>query len=777
MLQAYATQHYLDIVGIPNETINISALLDFKKGKKKYYKRQLFNFKFYRAKLGMIKLLLRKRVSKKLKNKFQQRDRAFSEFERMHFRLTPAMQTYQQLNEYCGRWAQNVLVGSDQLWLPVNVVADYYTLNFVPSHINKVAYATSFGVAKIPKNLKSKYHDFLSRVDHISVREESGRKLVNELAGRDCSVVCDPTMLLERNEWDSLTQQNPSITGKYIFCYFLGKEKSHRKFAEELKRRTGYKIVSINHCDEYVKYSDRFADEAPFNVGPSEWLNMIRHAEYVCTDSFHGTVFSLIYNKTFFSFRRFKKNSTFSTNSRLDTLLGQVGLINRILCGTESGEQVDRLLQEKIDFELVNQRLQNYRDTSKRFLREALSTESDPYVSPYITIENKIDCCGCSACANSCPANCIAMEEDAEGFRYPVVDETKCLKCGLCKRVCPITNRVKECRIDQSAYLVRHKNEQVLRESTSGGVFTALAQVVIENGGVVFGAALNEQLDVQHIFVQTEEDLYKFRNSKYVQSTIGDCFQQAKEFLDSGRQVLFSGTPCQIEGVKRFLRKDYENLFTVDVVCRACPSPLIWRKYRAFRSQDGHLTGAKFRDKADYGYDYSQISLTDGEKRQHYGVESDPYLRAFFTNLSDRPSCYACAFKKRYRVSDITIWDCFDVYRFDKKLADNKGVTRVLVHSSKGDALLHKAEKNCQIKKIDAESAVAGVREMVRSVPTNANREQFFADANAMDGGALFSKWFPDTFKIKMERFIRRTTEKLGIYASVKRFAKKILRK
>lgn len=394
-----------------------------------------------------------------------------------------------------------------------------------------------------------------------------------------------------------------------------------------------------------------------------------------------------------------------------------------------------------------------------------------------INITDKVNCCGCSACANACPKNCITMTEDSEGFLYPVVDRALCINCGLCERVCPIINVQTEISKPQTAYLIQNSNEQVLKESTSGGAFTAFAQTVIENGGVVFGAALDDKLEVRHICVDRGEDLYKFRNSKYVQSVLGDCFKQAKTFLDSGRQVLFSGTPCQIEGLKSFLRKDYDNLYTVDVVCRACPSPMIWRKYKDFRSDNNEFTGAKFRDKADYGYDYSQISLTDGKKRQHYGVESDPYLRAFFNEFSDRPSCYSCAFKKRYRVSDVTIWDCFDVYKFDKGFDDNRGVTRALVHSSKGEYLIEQAKNRCKVKQIDAEKAVDGVREMVKSVPLNPNRTQFFADAAVMDSTGFFKKWFPDTFKVKAERFIRRTTEKLGIYAPVKRLAKKILRK
>lgn len=372
MLQAFATQTFLDANCIPNETFNISVLSDFSKGKRKYYKTQLFHLSFYKAKMGMIKLLVRKRISKKLKRNFQLRDKAFQEFQDKYFYLTKAFRSYGELHDFCKENADNVVVGSDQLWLPVNVVADYYTLNFVPDEVNKIAYATSFGVSSVPKNLREKYKNFLQRLNHISVREESGKKLVEDLTSSKCSVVCDPTLLLTKTEWEKIIDEKPIIEEKYIFCYFLGKAKEHRKFAERLKSLTGCKIISINHCDEYVKYSENFADETPYRVGPAEWLNMVAHAEYVCTDSFHGSVFSLIFNKMFFPFRRFTKKTAFSTNSRLDTLMNVAGLNGRIFSGEETGKEISELIEQKIDYIKVNQALDEYRKKSATFLVGAL---------------------------------------------------------------------------------------------------------------------------------------------------------------------------------------------------------------------------------------------------------------------------------------------------------------------------------------------------------------------------------------------------------------------
>lgn len=371
MLQAYATQQVLDNMGIENETINIDENVDFANGKKKYYMTQITNFTFIKSKLGMIKLKFDKKLKKDLGKNISIRDKKYKEFEQK-FRLTAPYKTYNELTEKCKDYS-SVLVGSDQLWLPVNVVADYYTLNWVPDDVNKISLATSFGVSTVPDKYKDSYKKFLNRIDNLSVRESAGVKLVSELSDKEATLVCDPTLLLTKQEWMEIQQEERIIKDKYILCYFLGNNIEHRKFAERLKEKTGYKIVSLNHADEYVKYSDIFADETPYDIGPSEWINLIRNAEYVCTDSFHGTVFSLINNTKFFTFERYSnKNSKVSTNSRIYSLLEIVNLKERILSGTEN---VDDVLKYNIDFDKVNTKLADFRNESKAFLEKALNKE------------------------------------------------------------------------------------------------------------------------------------------------------------------------------------------------------------------------------------------------------------------------------------------------------------------------------------------------------------------------------------------------------------------
>lgn len=242
--------------------------------------------------------------------------------------------------------------------------------------------------------------------------------------------------------------------------------------------------------------------------------------------------------------------------------------------------------------------------------------------------------------------------------------------------------------------------------------------------------------------------------------------------MNQGKLVCFSGTPCQIEGLKNYLKQDYENLITVDVVCRAVPSPLIFRKYVEYQEKKlaDHIKMVRFRDK-HYGYKYSTMNvITDKNKgNYHQGVESDPWLRAFFSNICDRPSCYECPFKKRYRVSDFTIWDCFSVYDFDKKLDDDKGTTRVLCHTKNAESMMQEVMKLAKCEEVPADKLVAGVKEMFESVPMNPKRTVFLADAAKMSGKELFEKYYPVTNEVKVKTAIRKALLVTGIYGMAKK--------
>ena len=391
-----------------------------------------------------------------------------------------------------------------------------------------------------------------------------------------------------------------------------------------------------------------------------------------------------------------------------------------------------------------------------------------------IHIEDKKECCGCWACYNACPKHCIGMKEDEEGFRYPVVDASLCIDCGLCEKVCPVIHADKaDTPHAQQGFLAQHKDEDIRKESTSGGAFTAIASWIIRQGGIVYGAGYRKgTFTVVHQGVEKEKDLAIFRNSKYVQSLIGDTFKQASDQLKAGRWVCFSGTPCQIEGFRNFLRgREYEKLVCVDLVCHGIPSPRILTRYIEAQQTliGGEFTNVLFRDK-HYGYHYSSFSIYNKEKGKDYhkGVDSNAYLRAFFNNLSDRPSCYDCRFKKRYRRSDLTLWDCFPIEKFTKQM-DGKGTTRVLVQSEKGEMIMDAIGNELRTVRVEPDKLVSDVREMFHSVPMNPQRGQFFKDCNVLPPADFFRKWFPITWKVRLNAFVRLTCHRLGIYTFAKR--------
>ena len=392
-------------------------------------------------------------------------------------------------------------------------------------------------------------------------------------------------------------------------------------------------------------------------------------------------------------------------------------------------------------------------------------------------LDDSRSCCGCSACYNVCPKNCITMKENREGFLYPEIG-SECVECGMCKKVCPVINSVPEIEKDQFSYAVQNKNKEILQQSTSGGAFTAIAEYIIEKEhGIVFGAAFDDSLTVSHIRVENKSELSKFRNSKYVQSNIGTSFKEAKYFLDEGRTVCFSGTPCQIEGLKCYLQHDYDNLITVDVVCHSVPSPMIFRKYLEMQSAAANvqIKEVRFRDKY-FGYKYSTMTLSDenGVSFYHNGIDTDPYLRAFFSNICARSSCYRCQFKKRFRVSDITIWDCFEADKIFPECDNDLGVTKMLIHTSKGKRIFDNISDKLDHAAVSAEDLLRNSKEMFESVASNPLREKFFDDAVNMPGKQLFAKYFPISASTRFEKTVRLMANKLGIYKYVRNFYKKL---
>lgn len=380
MLQAYATQMALDRLGRDNETIRIDGLnREIRRKKMLYFAKAALTSDILLSKAGMAVSRIRRRIPG---NEYAQvigaRREAFQAFTDRFIRLSKTYSSRRELREACEENYDAVLVGSDQLWLPANIAADYYTLRFVPDEINTIAYSTSFGQADLPRGSRKAAAAFLSRIRHIGVRERSGQQLVRRLCGRKVPVVLDPTLLFTGREWNTVQEEAPVAEGSYIFCYFLGSNAKHRRFASRLSEVTGCRIVALPHLDEYVRSDCGYADETPREIGPSEFLNLIRHAAWVCTDSYHCTGFSILYERNFFTFRRYSRKTLQSTNSRLDTLLEQCGLSDRLLTG---GEDPSDWLAPVSGYEKVHSGLEKLRRYSWNYLVRALEDQTDTDLS------------------------------------------------------------------------------------------------------------------------------------------------------------------------------------------------------------------------------------------------------------------------------------------------------------------------------------------------------------------------------------------------------------
>ena len=388
-----------------------------------------------------------------------------------------------------------------------------------------------------------------------------------------------------------------------------------------------------------------------------------------------------------------------------------------------------------------------------------------------IKIVDKTKCCGCGACEQICPKKCITMCQDTEGFLYPKVNENICVDCGRCNHVCPVLNKRKNDSL-LNAFAFNLNDRQARYASASGGFFTAVATWIIRAGGIAFGVAYDKNMCAVTTYTESEDEIYKFRNSKYVQSRIGNSYQQAKDFLKKGRLVLFSGTPCQIQGLLNFLGKQYDNLWTMDLVCHGVPSPKVFEKYKKYIEQrfGGHLTNYIFRTKRK-GYNgkgYNCANVTLDTKSLIKTEEQNTYCRfmtkAFFAEICSRPICHQCYFKDKERASDFTVFDCWSVKKLAPQLADDLGTSLLVVNSQHGTKILEKMAEYCQMVPVDLDKAILldGLV-MLHSVPAHPRRHDFFADLDSLSVEQLTDKYLIPRGLSKLKVIIRNVLDRLGV--------------
>ena len=367
-----------------------------------------------------------------------------------------------------------------------------------------------------------------------------------------------------------------------------------------------------------------------------------------------------------------------------------------------------------------------------------------------INISDKKMCCGCSACLSACSQNAIKFKKDEFGFNYPEVDESKCINCGMCELVCPIINGKSESNDKIDAFACYNNNNEERKKSSSGGIFILLAKEIIKKNGVVFGATFDDSFNVVHSYTDNEKNLEQFMGSKYTQSDINNSYVKVREFLTNGRKVLFTGTPCQIEGLISYLGKQYKDLYTQDIICHGVPAPKVWKKYIDYQEKKykQNIKSVSFRNK-DHGWSLFRMKLSFDKKTYSKDFSEDPFMKAFLKNMCLRDSCYNCSFKKRYRESDITLADYWGIEKVDKKMFDDRGISLVVVNSSKGMELFNSIKDKMTFKETNLDEAIIYNSSFIKPVDKPQKRDDFLKEIDEMNFNRLVKKYIKKPFIIK----------------------------
>lgn len=370
---------------------------------------------------------------------------------------------------------------------------------------------------------------------------------------------------------------------------------------------------------------------------------------------------------------------------------------------------------------------------------------------------NRADCTGCYSCWNSCPKQAITMVEDVEGFRYPQINKDLCVNCGACERACPVLNPpVVEKTEEPATYAAINDEEGVRQNSSSGGIFHALAEQVLQDGGIVFGAAWDDKWEVSHQAAENETELAALQVSKYLQSRAEDVYQRVRQELTAGRKVLFAGTPCQCAALRTFLKKDYPNLFLVDFICHGVPSPAVWREYLAARSGGEEIQGISMRNKnLSWERFLLAIFFKKANKYLAEDLNTDLYLRGFLQNLYLRPSCHSCHFCKQNRPTDITLADFWGVAEELPEAYDGQGTSLVFIHSRRGENAF--TQVNVRKWPVEFVNAVRYNTAMLSPALPSVKREAFFKELmrGHYDIMKLLSDYTRPTLKARVKSALR----------------------
>lgn len=654
--------------------------------KKLGYEPQLIN---YFCKKAYVDKLTYKTIVKKIQvtiedviyKKYDSREREelFDQYYCDKIVETDKRYTYSELKDLNSEYDAFVC-GSDQIWSPNNY-DDKYFLSFVDNDNKKIAYAPSIGLTDfLTPKIESSIGKQICKFKHLSVREVDGARLIEKKFGVKAQVVLDPTLLLSQNEWDEYVDASDKTNGQmpkqYLICYFLGKEKNYLKEVNRIAKSLNLEIYNI------PVFQSSKLKKVPFEVGPKEFVSVIKHASYVCTDSFHGLAFSINYNIPFTVFERFPIKEKNNQNSRIYSLLSLLDLEDRLY--TNNGR---KSFSKTVDYEKVKKKLSYERQQSLEYLNHSLKEA----VSSSLTHkgQNNVNdngvCCGCGACVTVCPRHAISIVKNDDGFWQYTIDDEKCTHCGKCNTVCPF-HHIEGVHLENAynLYAFKSNSKSVLLKSSSGGAAYHLSELVHMEKGTIIGAVYNfEKNIVEHTIISETEDFSKIQGSKYLQSYTVKAIEQIIN-MNGTNKLLFIGTPCQIAAIAKLKKEKVirQEILMVDLVCHGVPSALLWDKYQQYLMHKHHLENHPqviFRDKS-YGWKNITIHAFSGQKHYVQAENKDIFYSFFSSNMCNNLSCFECPYRDK-SCADIRLADFWG----NKFREDNTGVSMVITYTQVGE--------------------------------------------------------------------------------------------
>jgi len=624
----------------------------------------------------------------------------FQEFVKKHYNLTKNAYTAISLDQISNAEDINCYIAvTDVIW------KNYRTFGFDKGfflnchgmeNAYKIAYSTSRGPSKYrPKASKEEFLEYIKNIDEISVRERDLANYITSVSDINAEVVIDPVFLKDKDYYKKLLI-TPNKKG-YVLVY-LAMSNSYElvslaaKFAEE----HNLDLIELSEFytnKEQIGYSRH---SVIYDVGVEEWIGYINNADYVFTNSFHGICLSVILEKQFFSGKR---------GLKLDSLMETFNIEYRKTMN--AFDENGKLIVKNIDYTLVNEIREKIVDKSMKFLKNALKN-AENYVEEYetlncdyLSIKDKYNCTSCTACEKICPEKAITMVQDSEGFNFPEIDKNKCTDCKSCNKVCPYNNKKLLYSNPIKTCLSYNRNEEDRKNSSSGGMYASMADYILKHGGSIVGVKFNEKWEAMYDIAETKEDYLEFRYSKYVEAMDNDIYIKTENVLNTGKKVLFTGTPCKISGLLNYLGKFYDNLYCVDIICNGTNSPMILEKYLSEKQKDSSLKHFQFQSpKApqesktiEYVYENGETELLNSQE--------DLYMSTYLKNLMLKPSCYDCLYSGNNGISDITIGDFLGNKELIIKNGVDNGISSVKINTPKGRTLFENIDVYSQEQTIN----------------------------------------------------------------------------